>query len=84
MGFSASDLLFIRITGPVTQFNGIDCNHYEDYYSTQKILNDTLIYMPTEFLHAQDDGGGGAAMNDFWELHWNAKKAAVVYLGPGG
>lgn len=65
---------------PGNQFNSIDCNHYEDYYSTQKILNDSLIYMPTEFLHAQDDGGGGAAMEDFWNLHWNAQKSAGGFI----
>lgn len=65
---------------PGNDFNGIDCNHYEDYYSTQKILNDSLIYMPTEFLHAQDDGGAAAAMADFWELHWNAKRSAGGFL----
>lgn len=65
---------------PGNQFNGIDCNHYEDYYSTQKILNDSLIYMPTEFLHAQDDGGGGAAMEDFWELHWKSQKSAGGFI----
>ena len=63
---------------PGNAFNGIDCNHYEDYYSTRKILTDTNIYMVTEFLHAQDDGGGGAALNEFWELHWKSK------LGAGG
>ncbi|WP_432712967.1 glycoside hydrolase family 2 protein, partial [Pedobacter sp.] len=61
---------------PGNAFNGIDCNHYEDYYSTQKILADTNIYMVTEFLHAQDDGGGAAALSDFWDLHWNSKKGA--------
>jgi len=65
---------------PGNQFSGIDCNHYEDYYSTQKILNDSLIYMPTEFLHAQDDGGGGAAMEDFWELHWRSQKSAGGFI----
>ena len=65
---------------PGNQFNGIDCNHYEDYYSSQKILNDSLIYMPTEFLHAQDDGGGGAAMEDFWELHWSSQKSAGGFI----
>ena len=65
---------------PGNAFNGIDCNHYEDYYSTQKILNDSLIYMPTEFLHAQDDGGGGAAMEDFWELHWHSPKSAGGFI----
>ncbi len=65
---------------PGNQFNGIDCNHYEDYYSTQKILNDSLIYMPTEMLHAQDDGGGGAAMEDFWNLHWASQRSAGVFI----
>ena len=65
---------------PGNQFNGIDCNHYEDYYSTQKILNDSLIYMPTEFLHAQDDGGAGAAMDDFWNLHWKSQKSAGGFI----
>jgi Glycosyl hydrolases family 2, TIM barrel domain/Glycosyl hydrolases family 2, sugar binding domain/Glycosyl hydrolases family 2 len=65
---------------PGNQFNGIDCNHYEDYYSTQKILNDSLIYMPTEMLHAQDDGGGGAAMEDFWNLHWQSQKSGGVFI----
>lgn len=65
---------------PGNEFNGIDCNHYEDYYSSQKILNDSLIYMPTEFLHSQDDGGGGSAMADFWELHWRSKKSGGGFI----
>lgn len=65
---------------PGNDFNGIDCNHYEDYYSTQKILNDSLIYMPTEFLHSQDDGGGGAAMQDFWNLHWKSQRSAGGFI----
>ena len=65
---------------PGNAFNGIDCNHYEDYYSTEKILNDSLIYMPTEFLHCQDDGGGGAALADFWELHWRSKRSGGGFL----
>jgi hypothetical protein len=52
---------------PGNAFNHIDCNHYEDYYSSGKILMDSLIYMPTEFLHCQEDGGGGAGLHDFWE-----------------
>jgi len=65
---------------PGNEFNGIDCNHYEDYYSTKNILNDSLIYMPTEFLHSQDDGGAGSAMNDFWELHWHAKRSGGGFI----
>lgn len=65
---------------PGNTFNGIDCNHYEDYYSSRNILNGPDIYMPTEFLHCQDDGGGGAALHDFWELHWQAKKSGGGFL----
>ncbi len=66
---------------PGNEFNGIDCNHYEDYYSSKKILEDEPnIYMPTEFLHSQDDGGGGAALYDFWELHWKAKKSGGGFI----
>jgi hypothetical protein len=65
---------------PGNAFNGIDCNHYEDYYSSQQILKDTNIYMPTEFLHSQDDGGGGTALNDFWELHWHAKHSGGGFI----
>ncbi len=61
---------------PGNDHNGIDCNHYETYYSSTKILEGDLIYMPTEFLHAQDDGGGAAALADYWELFWHSKRAA--------
>ena len=65
---------------PNHEFNGIDCNHYEDYFSTTKILQDSLIYMPTEFLHCQDDGGGGASLYDFWELMWASKRSGGGFL----
>lgn len=65
---------------PGNAFNGIDCNHYEDYYSSKKILADSNIYMPTEFLHAQDDGGGAASLKDIWELHWNEKRGAGGFI----
>ncbi|HEX8429611.1 glycoside hydrolase family 2 protein [Hymenobacter sp.] len=65
---------------PGNAFNGIDCNHYENYYSTEKILADSLIYMPTEFLHAQDDGGAAVGLYDFWELHWKSQRSGGGFL----
>jgi len=65
---------------PGNEHNGIDTNHYENYYSTEKILQDSLIYMPTEFLHSQDDGGGGTALADFWELHWKSQRSGGGFL----
>ena len=63
-----------------TLSSGIDCNLYEDYYSTRKILADSLIYMPTEFLHSQDDGGGGAGLADMWKLHWQSPRSGGGFL----
>jgi hypothetical protein len=65
---------------PGHSINGIDCNHYENYASMQKILSDSLIYMPTEFLHCQDDGGGGAGLEDMWGLLWNAPRSGGGFL----
>src|SRR5690606_13509112 len=33
-----------------------------------------------EFLHAQDDGGGGSAMYDFWNLHWKSKRSGGGFI----
>jgi len=65
---------------PGNDFNGIDCNHYENYYSSKKIFTEGKIYMPTEFLHSQDDGGGGAGLGDFWELFWNTPNAGGGFI----
>jgi hypothetical protein len=65
---------------PGNAFNYIDTNHYESYESTQRILQDSLIYMTTEFLHSQNDGGGGAGLYDYWELMWASPKSAGGYL----
>ena len=65
---------------PGNDFNGIDCNHYETYASSEKILNDSLIFMPTEFLHCQDDGGGGAGLSDYWELLYNSDRSGGGFL----
>ncbi|HWS01232.1 MAG TPA: glycoside hydrolase family 2 TIM barrel-domain containing protein [Prolixibacteraceae bacterium] len=65
---------------PGNDFNGIDCNHYENYYSAKKIFAEGKIYMPTEFLHAQDDGGGAAALSDFWELFWDTRNSGGGFI----
>jgi hypothetical protein len=65
---------------PGNDFNGIDCNHYETYYSSKKIFTEGKIYMPTEFLHSQDDGGGAAGLADFWELFWKTPNAGGGFI----
>ncbi|MFT3737793.1 MAG: glycoside hydrolase family 2 TIM barrel-domain containing protein [Breznakibacter sp.] len=66
---------------PGNHLNGIDCNHYEDYYSSRSIMDaGDNIYMPTEFNHCQDDGGGGAGLSDFWEQMWAHPLSGGGYL----
>lgn len=65
---------------PGNDFNGIDCNHYENYASVQRLVKDSLIYMTTEFLHSQDDGGGGAGLYDMWELMWSSERSAGGFI----
>lgn len=65
---------------PGNAFNGIDCNHYEDYYSSKKLIEGPNIYMPTEFLHGQDDGGAAAGLSDYWEMFWKADLAGGGFI----
>ncbi len=65
---------------PNHAFNGIDCNHYEPYDNVKRILQDSLIYMTTEFLHSQNDGGGGAGLYDYWELMRNSPKSGGGFI----
>jgi hypothetical protein len=65
---------------PGNDFNGIETNHYESYQSTAEILKGDLIYMTTEFLHAQNDGGGGAGLHDYWELMVHSKMSGGGFI----
>jgi len=66
---------------PGHAFSGIETNHYESYESVKRILkSDSLIYMTTEFLHSQNDGGGGAGLRDYWELMYREKLSAGGFL----
>ena len=65
---------------PGNAFNGIDCDHYEKYESFTAKLQDTLIYMTTEFLHCQNDGGCGAGLDDYWNLMRNSKVSGGGFL----
>lgn len=48
--------------------DGVDTNHYEAYESHARLTAGPNVYMPTEFLHALYDGGGGAGLWDYWEV----------------
>lgn len=65
---------------PGNAINGIDCDHYEPYESVKRKYEDTLIYMTTEFLHCQNDGGGGAGLFDYWELMRTSPRSGGGFL----
>ncbi|MEP7000603.1 MAG: glycoside hydrolase family 2 TIM barrel-domain containing protein [bacterium] len=54
---------------PWQNFGGINTAHYEAYgcCAGSSFGGDDLM-MPTEFLHALYDGGGGAGLDDWWKL----------------
>ncbi len=59
-------------------FGGIIDRHYPTYSQTASTLAGSTVYLPTEFLHALYDGGGGAGLDDHWTLMMSSP------LGAGG
>ena len=47
---------------------GIDTAHYKNYETLKASCASTNVYLPTEFLHALYDGGGGAGLDDYWDV----------------
>ncbi len=44
----------------------VDTKHYPDYADLTRRLAGPNLVMPTEFMHALYDGGGGAGYDDYW------------------
>jgi len=65
---------------PWENFNGLDTDHYEGYASTQRRLNGSTLFMPTELLHGLYDGGHGAGLNDYWNLIQQSPMGAGAFL----
>ncbi|HEY4335497.1 MAG TPA: glycoside hydrolase family 2 TIM barrel-domain containing protein, partial [Puia sp.] len=58
-----------RVIHPWEKFNGTDTRHYPDYnYVENSVLYGQDIFFPTEFMHGNYDGGGGAGLEDYWQL----------------
>ncbi|WP_371767545.1 glycoside hydrolase family 2 TIM barrel-domain containing protein [Massilia sp.] len=51
---------------PWAIFGGIDTKHYPDWELLTQRLQGKNLFMPTEFMHALYDGGGGASLDDYW------------------
>lgn len=67
-----------RVILPSDTHDDLDTKHYPSYEElTQKLAGRTLV-LPTEFMHALYDGGGGAGLEDYWHAIANSR------LGCGG
>lgn len=59
-----------HVVHPWADFNGIDTHHYPSYQTGPgKLGNGWKVFMPTEFLHSRYDKGGGAGLEDFWDMY---------------
>src|SRR5205085_1398917 len=67
--FAQYDPQHRTVIHPWLNWNGINTGHYEAYDccagGSSFFHGDDLI-MPTEFVHALYDGGGGAGLDDWW------------------
>lgn len=53
---------------PWADFDGLDTHHYPAYLTgVARFTNGYKVFMPTEFMHAMYDQGGGAGLRDFWD-----------------
>lgn len=49
-------------------WNDLDTHHYPTYLTgVGRFTNGYKVFMPTEFMHAMYDQGGGAGLRDFWD-----------------
>lgn len=67
-----------RVLHPWALHDGVLTSHYRPYDEVKEKVNSGTLYMPTEFLHALYDGGGGAGLDDYWPLLGHGK------MGVGG
>ncbi|HYN94205.1 MAG TPA: glycoside hydrolase family 2 TIM barrel-domain containing protein [Pilimelia sp.] len=78
--YATHDIQRRRVIHPWANFNGLDTDHYETYDSTRSKLAASAIHLPTEFLHALYDGGGGAGLNDYWNAMLAAPRSAGGFI----
>ncbi len=67
--FAKHDKLQQRhVVHPWADFNDLDTHHYPAYLTgVARFTNGYKVFMPTEFMHAMYDQGGGAGLRDFWD-----------------
>lgn len=57
-----------HVIHPWADFDDLDTHHYPAYLTgVARFTNGYKVFMPTEFMHAMYDQGGGAGLRDFWD-----------------
>lgn len=57
-----------HVIHPWADFDGLDTHHYPTYLTgVGRLTNGYNVFLPTEFMHAMYDQGGGAGLRDFWD-----------------
>ncbi len=93
--FAMHDPQHRRVLHPWELHDDVDTKHYPPFADLTKRLAGPSIVMPTEFLHALYDGGGGAGLEDYWTaiesspvggggFIWDLADEAVVRTDQGG
>ena len=62
------------------KFDGFYDPHYPDYRSLLRDIAGNLVYLPTEFLHGNFDGGAGAGLDDYWKAIQHGQVAAGGFI----
>ncbi len=67
--FARYDALQRRhVIHPWADFDELDTHHYPAYQTgVGRFTTGYKVFLPTEFMHAMYDQGGGAGLRDFWE-----------------
>ncbi len=76
--FALHDPQHRHVLHPWELHDNVDTKHYPKFDDLVKRLQGPHILMPTEFIHALYDGGGGAGLADYW------KEISTSPFGGGG
>ncbi len=78
--FSVWDPQRRDVLHPWANFGNVNTAHYRNYAQTVQLANGPDIYLPTEFLHGNYDGGAGAGLDDYWKVMGSAPRAAGGFI----
>ena len=69
-----------HVLHPWAVSQGVNTAHYRNYDTVVKSCASNTVYMPTEFMHALYDGGGGAGLDDYWEAMRHSQVCAGGFI----